>query len=86
MGLQLGTGGWSYGRLRRGSIIVHPRILTLTMSLMSIVFSVLLALLITGTIIVIIFDNGDSAKKIAWRFFCRVTRCYDLIHTDSLIQ
>ena len=36
------------------------------MSLMSIVFSVLLALLITGTIIVIIFDNGDSAKKIAW--------------------
>ena len=33
---------------------------------MSIIFSILLALLITGTIIVIIFDNGDSAKKIAW--------------------
>ena len=36
------------------------------MTLISIFFSILLALLIIGTIVVIIFDNGDSSKKIAW--------------------
>lgn len=33
------------------------------MTIISISFSILLALLIIGTIVVIIFDNGDSSKK-----------------------
>ncbi len=36
------------------------------MTILSYIFSVFLALLIIGTIIIIIFDDGDSAKKIAW--------------------
>lgn len=36
------------------------------MAIVSEIFSLMLLFLIIGTIIVIIFDNGDSAKKIAW--------------------
>lgn len=36
------------------------------MSILSEIFSVCLVLLVIGTIIVIIFDDGDSSKKIAW--------------------
>ncbi len=36
------------------------------MAILSYIFSAFLAMLIVGTIIIIIFDDGDSAKKIAW--------------------
>lgn len=36
------------------------------MAIVSAIFSLMLLFLVIGTIIVIIFDNGDSAKKIAW--------------------
>ena len=36
------------------------------MAIVSAIFSVMLIFLIIGTIIVIIFDSGDSATKIAW--------------------
>lgn len=36
------------------------------MSIFSIIYSVLLLMLIIGTLIVILFDDGDSTKKIAW--------------------
>ena len=36
------------------------------MTVLSAIFSIFLVLMIIGTIIVIIFDDGDSSKKIAW--------------------
>ena len=36
------------------------------MAIVSAIFSVMLVFLIIGTIIVIIFDSGDSATKIAY--------------------
>lgn len=36
------------------------------MQVLSIIFSTILVLIIIGTVTVIIFDDGDSAKKIAW--------------------
>lgn len=36
------------------------------MAILSAIFSLMLVFLIIGTIIVIIFDSGDSSKKIAW--------------------
>ena len=36
------------------------------MQVFSVILSLFLALVILGTVIVIIFDDGDSSKKIAW--------------------
>lgn len=49
------------------------------MTILSYIFSVFLALLIIGTIIIIIFDDGDSAKKIAWLLVITVLPVIGLI-------
>lgn len=36
------------------------------MQVISVILSVFLGIVILGTVIVIIFDDGDSSKKIAW--------------------